>query len=60
MEITEEETENNNYSNNNARTASSPDNIDKVAEERQARDLEAGLHPLKVLASSLLIWVCVV
>lgn len=55
MEITEEETENNNYSNNNARTASSPDNIDKVAEERQARDLKAGLHPLKVLASSLLI-----
>ncbi|KAG8649855.1 hypothetical protein MANES_08G145200v8 [Manihot esculenta] len=52
MEITEKkDTENNtNNSNNNAQTtldSASLENIDKEAEERQARDLKAGLHPLK-------------
>lgn len=59
MEITEKkDTENNtNNSNNNAQTtldSASLENIDKEAEERQARDLKAGLHPLKVLSFALL------
>ncbi|XP_021679986.2 eukaryotic translation initiation factor NCBP isoform X2 [Hevea brasiliensis] len=63
MDITEKkETENstninNDNNNNNAQTAAdsaSLENIDKEAEERQARDLKAGLHPLKVEG----FWVC--
>ena len=56
METTEKnEVENNNNrkdlinnNNNNEFTDSDNNNMNKEAEERQARELKAGLHPLKV------------
>lgn len=59
MDFTAEKKEsenNNNYSDNTQKTVDSfahdaNNNTNKEVEERQARDLKAGLHPLKVCVS---------